>query len=65
MRAFYDGPKQVDSILSSKVITVPNNYKEYQKIQGPLIFSCQWYDHQTFKLFVLNENFPKLTRQAS
>ena len=41
MRAFYDS--QVESIFSSKVIILPNNRKNYLKVQWPLIFRCRWY----------------------
>ena len=33
--------------------------------QRPLVFMCQWYGHQTFKFFDLNENFPKFTQRTS
>ena len=60
MRPFYDGLNEVDGIFSSKVIILPNNYKHYLEIQRPLIFRCQSYGHRIFKLFDLNEVFPKL-----
>ena len=60
MRAFCYSLQQVDSIFSSKVIILLNNHKSYLEIQRSLFFRCQWYGYQTFKLFDLNEDFPKL-----
>ena len=60
MRAFCYSLQQVDSIFSSKVIILLNNHKSYLEIQRSLFFRCQWYRYQTFKLFDLNEDFPKL-----
>ena len=65
MRAFHDSLNQVDSIFSLKVIMLPNNCKNYLKIQRPVIFRCQWYGHRTFKLFDLNKDFPKLAYETS
>ena len=59
MRAFYDILNQVNSIFSSKVIIYLE--KNYLEIQRPLIFRSQSYVHQTFKLFGLSEDCPKLT----
>ena len=44
---------------------LPNNRKSYLEIQRPLIFRCQWYGHQTFKLFDLNDDFPKFNKLTS
>ena len=40
-----------------------NYHENYLKIQRSLIFKWQWYGHQIFKLFDLNEDFSKLTEQ--
>ena len=61
MREFYDSRNQVESISSSKLIILPKNLKNHLEIQRVLIFRCQRYSHQTFKLFDLNEDFQKLT----
>ena len=61
MRPYYDNLNQVHSIFNSKVIILPNNCKHYLEVQRPLIFKCEWYENQTFKLLGLNEDFPKLT----
>ena len=64
-KAFIDSLNQVDIIFKSKVIILPNNSKHYLEIQRPLNFRWQWHGHQTFKLFNLNKDFPKLTYQTS
>ena len=61
MGASDDSLNQTDSIFSSKVVILANIRKNYQEIQWSLFFRCQWYGHQTFKLFDLNVDFPKLT----
>ena len=53
MRAFYDSLNQAGSIFSSKVIILLNNGKNYPEIRRPVIFRCQWYVHQNFKVFVI------------
>ena len=35
--------------------------KAFYKIQRSLIFRCLWYQHQNFKWFHFDEDFPKLT----
>ena len=48
--ALFDSRNQVVSIFSSKVIKLPNNGKNYVKIQRPLVFRYHWYGYLTFRL---------------